>query len=208
CTTWEQWWDFGNGCLGDMGSHLIDLPFWALKLRDPLSVEAEGAQLRAETYPEWLVAHWEHPARGDMPPVKLHWYDGIQRPPVPVPGHDLHSWNKGILFVGDEGMVLADYRKLILAPEEKFKDFKPPEPCIEPSPGQHAEWILGAKTGSPTLCNFDYSGKLVENNLLGTVALRVGKKLDWNAKAMKARNCPAADQYIRRPYREGWTLDG
>lgn len=207
CMTWEQWWDFGNGCIGDMGSHLIDLPFWALKLRDPLTIEAEGAKLRAETYPEWLVVHWDHPARGDMPPVKLHWYDGIQRPKSP-PGHDLAQWGIGVLFVGDEGMLLADYGKRILLPEDRFKDFKPPEPWIEPSLGHHKEWIHGAKTGEPTLCNFDYSGKLVENNLLGTAAFRAGQKLTWDPKTMKATNCPEADQYIRREYRQGWTLDG
>jgi predicted dehydrogenase len=208
CTTWEQWWDFGNGCLGDMGSHLIDLPFWALKLRDPLTVKAEGAQLRKDTYPEWLVVHWEHPARGDMPPLTLHWYDGIQRPDIQVPGHDIQSWHKGIVFVGDDGILLGDYGKKILVPEAKFKDFKPPKPWIEPSLGHHKEWIHGAKTGAPTLCNFDYSGKLVEHNLLGTVAFRVGKKLEWDAKNMKAKNCPEADQYINREYRKGWTLDG
>jgi predicted dehydrogenase len=208
CTTWEQWWDFGNGCLGDMGSHLIDLPFWALKLRDPVSVEAEGSELRRETYPQWLVVHWEHPARGDMPPVTLHWYDGVQRPRLKVPGHDIQSWHKGIVFVGDEGTLLADYGKKILVPEEKFKDFKPPEPWIEPSRGHHQEWIHAAKTGAPTLCNFDYSGKLIEHNLLGTVAFRVGKKLQWDPKSMKATNCPEADRFIRRQYREGWTLEG
>lgn len=208
CMTWEQWWDFGNGCLGDMGSHLIDLPFWALKLRDPLAIEAAGAQLREETYPEWLVAHWEFPARGDMPPVKLHWYDGVQRPKLEVPGHDIASWGKGIVFVGDDGILLGDYGKKILTPEEKFKDFEPPEPWIEKSLGHHKEWIHGAKTGAPTLCNFDYSGKLVESNLLGMVAFRAGSKLNWDAKAMKATNCAEADRFIRREYREGWVLDG
>ena len=91
---------------------------------------------------------------------------------------------------------------------EKFKNLQPPEPWIEPSVGHHREWIEGAKTGSPTLCNFDYSGKMVENNLLGTVALRVGEKLQWDPARMKATNCPEADQYIRREYRKGWTLDG
>jgi len=208
CVTWEQWWDFGNGCLGDMGSHLIDLPFWALKLRDPLTIEAEGDPLRKETYPQWLVAHWEHPARGDMPPLKLHWYDGVQRPKLKVPGHDIASWHKGIVFVGDDGILLGDYGKKILVPEEKFKDFKAPEPWIEPSLGHHQEWIHAAKTGAPTLCNFDYSGKLVEHNLLGAVAFRVGKKLTWDPKAMKAAGVPEADPYIRPEYREGWKLDG
>jgi predicted dehydrogenase len=206
CTTWEQWWDFGNGCIGDMGSHLIDLAFWALKLRDPLTAQAEGAQLRAETYPEWLVVHWEHPARGDMPPLTLHWHDGIQRPKVTVPGQDLNKLSKGLLFIGDKGMMLADYGYWKLLPEEKFKDFQAPEPSIPPSLGHHQEWLHACKTGAPTLCNFDYSGKLVEHNLLGTVAFRVQKKLDWDAANLKARNCPEADPLIRRPYREGWTL--
>ncbi len=205
CMTWEQRWDFGNGCLGDMGSHLIDLPFWALKLRDPLTVAAEGSHLSAESYPHWLIVHWEHPARGKMPPLKLHWYDGIQRPKSP-PGHDLKEWGIGALFVGDKGMLLADYDRRILLPEADFKDFKPPEPWIPPSPGHYREWILGCKTGSPTLCNFDYSGKLIEHNLLGTVAFRVGKKLEWDAKNLKAKNCPEADGYVRSKYREGWTL--
>lgn len=205
CVTWEQRWDFGNGCLGDMGSHLIDLPFWALKLRDPLTVVAEGSHLSPESYPHWLIAHWEHPARGDMPPLNLHWYDGIQRPESP-PGHDLKQWGIGALFVGDKGMLLADYDRRILLPEADFKDFTPPEAWIPRSPGHYKEWLLGCKTGSPTLCNFDYSGKLIEHNLLSTVALRVGKKLAWDAKNLKAENCPEADRYIRPKYREGWTL--
>lgn len=208
CMTWEQWWDFGNGCLGDMGSHLIDLPFWALKLRDPVSVQAEGSPRRPDTYPEWLVVHWQHPARGDMPPLTLHWYDGDQRPQLEVPGHDIQSWHKGIVFVGDDGMLLADYGKKILVPDDKFKDFKPPEPWIDKSIGHHQEWIRGAKTGAPTLCNFDYSGKLIEHNLLGTVAFRLDKKLQWNAGTMSARNCPEAESLIRPQYRAGWTLDG
>ena len=207
CMTWEQRWDFGNGCLGDMGSHLIDLPFWALKLRDPLSVEAEGTPRSSESYPSWMIARWQHPASGDHPALKLSWYDGVKRPESP-PGHDLNKWGIGILFVGDKGMLLADYGRRILLPEDKFKDFKPPEPSIPPSLGHHKEWLHGVKTGAPTLCNFDYSGKLIEHNLLGNVAFRTGKKLQWDAKNLKATNCPEADQYIQRKYREGWSLLG
>ena len=204
--SWQNWWDFGNGALGDMGSHLIDLPFWALKLQAPTTIEAEGPlPVRPETYPDRLTVCWEHPARGDQPPVKLVWYDGKQRPKSPE-GVDLGKRHKGITFVGDKGTLLADYSSWTLLPEADFKDFKPPEPWIPSSPGHHQEWINACKTGSPTLCNFEYSGSLVEHNLLGTVAFRVGKKLDWDAENLKARNCPEADQFIRRPYRKGWSL--
>jgi len=204
--TWQNWWDFGNGALGDMGSHLIDLPFWALKLKFPTTVEAEGPlPVRPETYPDCLTVRWEHPARGDQPPVKLVWYDGNQRPESPE-GVDLGKWHKGIMFVGDKGTLLADYSKWILLPEAEFKDFEPPKPWIPPSPGHHQEWIDACKTGSPTLCNFEYSGSLVEHNLLGTVAFRVGKKLEWDPVNLKARNCPEADRFIQPPYREGWSL--
>ena len=204
--SWQNWWDFGNGALGDMGSHLIDLPFWALKLQSPTTVEAEGPlPVRPETYPDCLTVRWEHPARGDQPPVKLVWYDGNQRPESPE-GVDLDKWHKGIMFVGDKGILLADYGKWILLPEAKFKDFEPPKPWIPSSPGHHQEWIDACKTGSPTLCNFEYSGSLVEHNLLGTVAFRVGKKLEWDPENLKARNCPEADRFIQPPYREGWSL--
>lgn len=204
--SWQNWWDFGNGALGDMGSHIIDLPFWALELQAPTTVEAEGPlPVREETYPDYLTVRWEHPARGKRPPLKLTWYDGKQRPESPE-GVDLKKWHLGVMFIGDKGTLVADYRKWILLPEANFKGFQPPKPWLTPSLGHHQEWIQACKTGSPTLCNFDYSGALVEHNLLGTVAFRVGKKLEWDPVSLKARNCPEADQFIRRSYREGWTL--
>ena len=116
------------------------------------------------------------------------------------------KWFNGILFVGDKGMLLADYGKRILLPKEKFAGFKPPKPWIAKSLGHHREWIHAAKTGAPTLCNFEYSGSLIEHNLLGSVAYRVGKKLQWDAKNLKATNAPEAAKYIRRDYRKGWTM--
>ncbi len=207
--TWNRYWDYGNGTLGDMGSHVIDLAFWALKLRDPLTCEAKGDPSVASSYTNarWMVINWDHPARDGMPPVKLTWYDGIQRPESP-PGFDLKKWGLGMMFIGEKGTVLADYGKHFLLPEDKFRDFERPEQSIAPSLGHHKEWIHACKTGEPTTCNFDYSGKLIEHNLLGNVSYRVGKKLEWDCKALKATNCPEADEFIRREYREGWVLDG
>ena len=207
--SWQNWWDFGNGALGDMGSHIIDLPFWALQLQSPLTVEAEGPQpVRPETYPDHLTVRWEHPARGKRPPVKFTWYDGKAGTPRPKSpeGVDISKWHLGVIFVGEKGTLLASYSKCILLPEADFKNFQPPKPWIEPSRGHHQEWINACKTGAPTLCNFDYSGSLVEHNLLGTVAFRTGRKLQWDPETLKATNCPEADRFIRCSYREGWTL--
>ncbi|GAF90470.1 unnamed protein product, partial [marine sediment metagenome] len=203
--TWNRYWDFGNGTLGDMGSHLIDLPFWALDLREPTTVEAEGSPVSPFTNPKWLTATWEHPARRNRPAVKLTWYDADKRPESP-PGFDLKQWGIGVLFVGGTGKLLADYGKHILLPNKDYRDFEPPDTRIPESAGHYKEWIRACKTGSPTLCNFDYSALLVEHNLLGNVAYRVGKKLTWDPKNLRARNCPQADQYIQREYRKGWTI--
>jgi len=210
CLAWDKFWDFGNGTLGDMGSHLIDLPFWALELKYPATVEAEGdpPKPHPETNPHWLIARWQHEKRGDGPhqqAVTVIWYDGRKRPPVPR-DYDLSKWSIGVVFVGDDGMLVADYSKHVLLPEDKFKDYKRPPRSIPPSPGHYREWIAACRGGPPAQCNFEYAGWLIEHNLLGNVAYRVGKKLQWNATGLKAANAPEADRYIRKEYRPGWEI--
>jgi len=203
--SWNRYWDFGNGTLGDMGSHLIDLPFWALDLKQPTTAEATGSPVSPYTNPTWLVATWEHPARGERPAVKMTWHDADKRPESPA-GIDLNQWNIGVLFIGDEGKLVADYGKHILLPNQDYRGFTPPKMKLESSPGHHEEWIRACKTGSPTLCNFDYSGLLIEHNLLGNVAYRLGRKIEWDHVNGKAVSCPEADQYIQREYRKGWSI--
>ena len=112
----------------------------------------------------------------------------------------------GVGSTFQKGMLLSGYGKWKLLPESRFSDFQPPERTIPDSIGHHKEWLVACKTGSPTTCNFDYSGALTEAVLLGNVAYRVGRKLQWDAVSLKATNCPEAAPYIKRPYREGWTL--
>jgi len=202
---WYRWWDFGNGTMSDLGSHWNDLPFWALKLKAPTSIEASGPKPHLEIAPASMQATYEFPARGDMPAVKMVWYQGANKPPHLIEGK-IPAWNSGVLFVGDKGMLLSDYSKHALLPEKEFVDFKKPEPFIPKSIGHYAEWLLACKTGSPTTCNFEYSGWLTESNHLGNVAFRAGKKLVWDADKIKATNCPEADAMIKREYRKGWDL--
>lgn len=202
---WRRWWDFGNGTLGDMGCHFVDLPFWALDLRHPTSVESQGPPVHPETAPEWMAVRYEFPARGERPPVTLTWNDGAKRPDLP-PDPKLAAFGSGVLFVGDKGMLVADYNRLALLPESDFRDSRAPEPSIPKSIGHHAEWIAACKDGRPTTCNFDYSGALTEAVLLGNVSYRSGRKLEWDAANLKAVGCPEADAFLRREYRKGWTL--
>ena len=202
---WRRWWDFGSGTLGDMACHYMDLPFWALKLRHPSTVEAEGPPVHPETTPEHLIVRYGFPARGEMPPVKLTWYDGgsHKRDEEMI----AINWRgDGVLFVGDKGKLLANYNRYVLLPTEEFEGFEPPEPTIPNSIGHYEEWIKACKTGSPTTCNFDYSGALTETVHLGNVAYRLGKKIAWIADSLKVEGGPEADRFIRREYRKGWTL--
>lgn len=201
---WRYWWNFANGQLGDFFCHYCDLVFWALKLRHPITVEAEGPA-HPESAARWTIARQEYPARGSLPPVTLTWYHGGGYPAF-VKQKNIPQWGNAVLFVGSEGMLIADYGQHKLLPEEKYTDFKRPEPFIPDSIGHHREWVEACKTGGATTCNFDYSGALTEAALLCNVALRTGKKLTWDAKNLKAIGCPEADKFIRREYRKGWTF--
>ncbi|MBN1418383.1 MAG: Gfo/Idh/MocA family oxidoreductase [Planctomycetes bacterium] len=207
---WRGWWDFGTGALGDIGCHAFDPVFRALKLGQPLSVEACSTRVNKETYPLGSMVTYHFPARGEMAPCTLVWYDGGLRPPRPdgLPDGDVLGDN-GRLLVGDEGFILGNR----LYPEARRKAYKEPERTIPRSIGHHREWIEACKGGKPAGSNFDWAGPLAEVVLLGNVALRVQlrerltrSKLLWDPEALKFTNVPEANEFLHRPYREGWTL--
>ena len=208
---WRGWRDFGTGGLGDFGCHYMDLPFWALKLRHPTTVETEGPPQHPDSTPRWLKVRYEFPKRGKLPPVTMTWSDGGKRPArldelLKSLGPEARRWRTGVLFVGTKGMVLANYGSRVVLPKDASAKAQLPKPWIPKSIGHHNEWIAACKSGGPTTCSFDYSGTLTETVLLGELAYRVGEKLTWNAKDLKASNCAKADRYIRPPHRQGWTL--
>jgi predicted dehydrogenase len=200
---WRSWWDFGGGSLADMACHHMDLPFWALDLRHPTHIAADGPAPDAESTPPQLTVTYEFPARGDKPPVTLKWYHGGRRPPHFEQGK-LPQCGDGTLFVGAKGMLLAGYDKYKLLPEKDFEGVKPDD-SIPSSIGHYKEWVEACKTGGTTTCRFEYSGPLTEAVLLGNVAFRAGTAVHWDGVAFKARE-PEAEKLLRKEYRKGWTL--
>ncbi len=202
---WRGWWDFGGGTLGDMACHHMDLPHWALGLRHARTIEAEGPPVHPESAPSWLIVRYEYPSKPGKPPVKLTWYQGDKRPAA-VTNEQFAKWGAGTVFVGTKGQLVADYNRHVLLPEKAFADFERPDPFIPESVGHHKEWIQACKGQGKPLCSFDYSGPLTETVLLGNVAYRSGKRLEWDHKRFRITNAPEAMKLLKREYRKGWTL--
>ncbi len=211
---WRGWWDFGVGALGDMGAHIMDHPFWALKLEYPETVQASSTEFNEETYPISTMVTYTFPKRGSMPPVKLTWYDGGLTPPRPQelePGRRMGDGGGGILFYGTKGKLMCSTygNNPRLIPESKMQEYVRPEKTIPRSPGIHQEWIDAIKNGTEATSHFGYAGKLTETMLLGNLAVRMKDQntvLEWDAKNMKVTNLEAANAFIHKEYREGWKL--
>jgi predicted dehydrogenase len=201
---WRYWFDFGGGVLADFGCHYMDLPHWALDLRAPTTIEAEGEKdYEGENdVPGKLRVDFRYPARGDLPPVHLTWYHGGLVPE----GAEAYGMGSAVLFEGTKGKLVADYGTRKLFFEGGLSEPEAPPQTIPASVGHHREWIEAVRGRSPTTCNFDYSGALAEAVLLGNVSYRSRKKLEWDANEARVTNAPEAAQYIRREYRRGWTL--
>jgi hypothetical protein len=192
--------------LADFACHYMDLPCWALGLSTPTTVEAIGGPPpHAHSTPPELIVRYCFEARGPMPPVELKWYHGGLRPPH-LKSFGVQAWSNGVLFVGQRGMLLADYERYVLLPEEEFADYEPPAPFIEESIGHHREWIRACKGGAPAPCRFEYGALLTQTALLGNVAYRTGKKLEWDARLGRVINAPRAGAFISKEYRKGWEL--
>ena len=253
---WRGWWDFGTGALGDMACHIMDMPYWALNLGAPLSVEAESGGLTNETGPDWSTITYRFAPRSaaggsilgssswpkpevEQPAVKYVWYDGTKegKPNVPtnlleraVEGApatpattpaaarsnrrrrsprgvgDPRGWD--VILVGDKGMMLfrRSSTDWIVTPARRLEEFASVPFTIRRVSNEDAEWIEACKGGPKALSNFNYSGPLTEMVLLGNLAVRLGERIEWDTKTLKATNTPEAERLIRPSYRAGWGL--
>ena len=209
--TWRSWWDFGCGMMGDRGCHTLDPVFWALKLGHPTSVDANSTDLNDETYPIASVVRYEFPARGDLPPVTLTWYDGLAppRPDELEDGRVMGDDEGGVLFKGENGILMCGTvgNSPRLIPESSMQAYKRPPETIPRVKGTHeADWVRACKAGEPVGADFSYSGPLTEVVLLGNIAKRMGTRLHWDGENMTVTNLPEANQYVHPPYRNGWSL--
>jgi hypothetical protein len=195
-----------------MGIHNLAPVFSALKLGAPETVCATSTPVFKETVPLASIVHYQFPARGDMPPVKLHWYDGGLLPARPEELEDGRELNPedGILFVGDKGKMLVDGwggESPRLIPESAMKAYNRPPKTLPRSIGHHNEWIKACKEGTPTRSSFDFAGPLTEAVLLGTVCVRNGgQRLTWDSAGLKITNMPEANRLVHYQYRRGWAL--
>jgi predicted dehydrogenase len=222
---WRGWQDFGTGALGDMACHTANMPFRALKLGYPTEIEAESTGMNKETYPKSSKIRFEFPAREGMPALRFWWYDGGWKPSDGIAERVLDHIatqkdregkprerklpGSGCLLIGDKGHLFSpdDYgAQFHLLPQKDFEGFEGPAESIPRSPGHYKEWVEACRGGAPAYSNFDIAAYLTEIILLGCVALRTGKKLEWDGPKMKAKNAPESAQYVKRDYRKGWQI--
>jgi predicted dehydrogenase len=207
---WRCWWDFGCGMMGDRGAHTLDSVYWALKLTPPTSVEATSCGLNPDTHPLSAIVTYRFPKRGNLPPVRLTWYEGT-RPPRPEELEDGRRLpdEGGVVFKGSRGKIVCgvygDSPRLI--PESRMKEYARPEKTIPRVQGTHEQdWIRACKAGAKAGADFSYAAPLTEICLLGNIAKRVDARIEWDAEALKVTNLAEANQYVRSDYRNGWTL--
>jgi predicted dehydrogenase len=203
-TDWRGYWDFGAGALGDMGCHTMNQPFMALDLRDPISIEAESSGHDKYCFPKWSVIRYQFPERGKRPALSMTWYDGGK-----LPAAELIDGAKpaasGCLIIGDKGKVYSPGdggdRPQWLGGATK------PKVEFTQSAGHLTEFAKAIKGGPAPVSNFpDYAGPLTETVLLGNLAVWAGKKVEWDAQNLKAKNCPEVETLVKPVYRKGWTL--
>jgi predicted dehydrogenase len=222
---WRGWWDFGTGALGDMACHTVNMPFMALDMRDPISVQAKTSGHNKDSYPKWSMITFEFAANANRPAFKLFWYDGGQRPSddilppkeavcakFKIKPEKYKPASSGMVMIGDKARLYSpdDYgAKYLITPDVTEPQVTFPH---APNDNHFEEWIQAIKGGPAATSNFpDYAGPLTETILLGNLAVWAadtgeGKKIEWDAKNLKTKNAPEVEHIVKTQYRKGYSL--
>jgi Predicted dehydrogenases and related proteins len=207
---WRGYWDFGCGALGDMACHVMDGAYDALQLTAPVWVEATSAKQTEVSAPTAAMVTYQFPARGALPPVKWTWYDGGFTPILPA---DFESNRKlpesGTFIVGSKGTVMADtyYQSVRFVPETRMREMAsslPPKTLPRCKEGHYYEWVNACKGGPAASSNFEYAAPFSETVLLGNVAIRARKRIEWDAAALRITNQSEANRFLTKEYRPGF----
>jgi predicted dehydrogenase len=201
------WWDFGTGALGDMGCHHFNTPYRALKLGAPKYVEASATRVFAESAPLASIVTYEYPARGEFPEMRATWYDGGLRPAMPRVFAGKAWPSEGTLYVGERGRILHTWEGLRITPDKAAKDADQVPRTLKRRSGTWGEWFEACNGGETPGCNFQFADPLTEVVLLGNIALRTGKTLEWDEAKLQFTNSAEANQLVNEPYQNGWSLD-
>jgi predicted dehydrogenase len=202
--SWHGWYDFGNGSIGNMGCHVLDGVYWALKIDHPTSIEVEAMRGGSdERYPMGSRVRWDVPARGDMPPVKVYWYEGLKqdatgRPDgrlravkgddrnfpallhelvAKYPDEGLNAGDSGTLYVGDKGVIFTGTYgdKMHIVPYEKMKEMPAPPKTLPRPKNIFTDFLDAVRAGkTETAVSFDYGTRLTEFSILGNLAMKAG----------------------------------
>jgi predicted dehydrogenase len=207
--SWRDFWQFGTSSMGDFACHDMDAATWAFDLPPPVRVTAHAiGPADAEIAPHGAIIYFDFPARGAWPAQRLSWFDGGAKPGVPEALGKFPLSNRGTMFVGEKGVILCDgeVRAPRVFPESLRASVQKPPATIPRSNGHHRDWLDAIKGGPPASSNFAYGARLTEIGLLGVLALRLGRPIEWDAANLKVPGRPEADAMIRGTYRAGWTL--
>jgi predicted dehydrogenase len=214
CLEWNMFWDFGAGQIGDMGSHTIDLLWNAVDAGIPSSAEAKGEAFNPDVTPVECESHFEHPANDWRGPLRVSWYQGGVMPRSPNRAIDLKAIDHGAYFKGSKGFLVADFTSRMIIPfggdaDLTYYHLRSKENQLPPVGHFQQQWIDACKDPSKkTACDFEYSANMIEQMLLGLIAYRVGRKIEYDGAAGKITNAPEANEFLSRKYREGWVLNG